>query len=119
MVRAWSCSVVGAHLACRERADGDPLRRGNMAGSQANRPRRGGHVVGLAVMFLALGATARAQGPGLPIPAPPGEFASMVNATEPTMEPLSPQPLVPAPSIGAGGGPVPIAPRVEMGLFDT
>jgi hypothetical protein len=70
-------------------------------------------------MFLALGATARAQGPGLPSPAPPADFASIVDATEPTTEPLLPEPLLPAPSFGGGGGPVPIAPRIEMGLFDT
>jgi hypothetical protein len=69
-------------------------------------------------MFLALGATARAQGPGLPSPAPPRDFASIVDETEPTMEPLLPESLLPAPSFG-GGGPVPIAPRIEMGLFDT
>jgi hypothetical protein len=90
-----------------------------MAGSQAIRTRRGGHVVGLAVMFLALGATARAQGPGVPSPAPPGDFASIVDATEPTTGLLFPEPLLPAPSFGGGGGPVPIVPRIEMGLFDT
>jgi hypothetical protein len=90
-----------------------------MPGGRATRPRCGGHVVGLAVVFLALGATARAPGPGPPSLAPPGDLASIVDATEPTVEPLSPQPLFPAPPLGAGGGPVPIAPRVETGLFDT
>ena len=34
-----------------------------MAGGQANRTRRAGPAIGLAVLFLALGATARAQVP--------------------------------------------------------
>ena len=90
-----------------------------MAGSHANRPRRDGHVVGLAVTLLALVATARAQGPGLPSTAPPRDLASIVDETEPNTEPLFPQPLSMAPSFGAGGRPVPIAPGIEMGLLDT
>jgi hypothetical protein len=35
------------------------------------------------------------------------------------MELLFPRLLSTIPSIRAGGGPVPIAPRIEIGLFDT
>jgi hypothetical protein len=70
-------------------------------------------------MCLALGATARAQGPGPPSPAPPRDFASIVDEAEPTVEPPFPQQRPMAPSFGAGGGPAPVGPRIEMGLFDT
>lgn len=78
-----------------------------MAGSLANHPRRGGYVVGLAMMLLAQDATALAQGPGLLSPTPVSDSASIVDPTEPT------------PAIVASEGPEPAAPRVEMGLFDT
>src|SRR4051794_18501908 len=51
----------------------DPRGRGEMAGSQAERTRRAGHVAWLAVMSLVLGTMARAQAPGLPGRAPPGD----------------------------------------------
>jgi hypothetical protein len=50
-------------------------------------------------MCLALGATARAQEPGVPGPTPAGDFASVVDGTDSPMEPP--------------------APRIEMGLLDT
>src|SRR3954471_20164214 len=73
MVRDRSCNGVRAHLAGGERAVRVPRCRGHMAGSQANRTGRAGHVVGLAAMVLALGATARSQVPGQPGPATPGD----------------------------------------------
>jgi hypothetical protein len=88
-----------------------------MAGSQAICTRAGGLVITIAVMFVALGTTSRAQGPGLPIPAPPSDLASMVDATEPATDPVAPQPLVPGPSFGADGGPVATASGTEMGFL--
>ena len=67
-----------------------------MAGSHASRTRRGGSVARLAVLFLALAALARAQGPGPRGPAPPRDLASVVDAVEPTVDPLLPRPLFPA-----------------------
>ena len=109
--------MVCAYFAPARERDGDPVRRRDWAGSPANRPRC--DVVGLAVTLLALVATARAQGPGLPSPAPARDLASILDETEPNTEPLFPQPLSMAPSFGAGGRPVPIAPGIETGLLDT
>jgi hypothetical protein len=75
--------------------------------------------VRLAVICLALGSPARAQGPAPASPEPPRDFASIVGDLEATMEPPSPQPLPAVPSYFAGEGPEPITPRIEMGLFDT
>jgi hypothetical protein len=70
-------------------------------------------------MILALGSTARAQDAGLPNADPPRDLASVVGEMEPATEPLFPQSLPAAPSLGASSDPVPVAPGVEMGLFDT
>ena len=90
-----------------------------MARGQAYRTRPGRYVVELAVLFLALGATARAQGPARPSPVPPVDLAPSVNATEPTTESLFSEPPVAAPSFAADGEPAPTAPWGETGLFDT
>jgi hypothetical protein len=86
-----------------------------MAGRKAHYTRRGGEIVRLCVLLIALGATARAQESGPPSSAIIGDLESVTNASESTVNPLFPQPAFPGPSAGAGGGSVP----VEMGLFDT
>ena len=133
MVRARGYIVVRVHLACRERAVRDPLRRGDMAGSQANRTRRAGPAVGLAVLFLALGATARAQVPGLSGPAPPGDAraqdpspplppAGMPAASfADIVDPVDPPEAMPGPTTAPRAlvqprpGAAPTAARVETG----
>src|SRR3954447_19670003 len=90
MVRARGDTVVCAHLACPEIGSGF-AERGDMAGGQANRTRRAGPAVGLAVLCLALGATAVAQVPGLMGPAPPGD--ALAQTPNP---PLSPAGMPPA-----------------------
>ena len=90
-----------------------------MGGRQADATRCTGHVVRLAVLFLAMGATVRAQTPELPSPAPPGDFASIAAATDPATEPLSPPPPYPGSAFGPGARAAPMAPRIEMGLFDA
>src|SRR5215213_1519468 len=107
-----------------------------MAGRQANRTRRVGHVVGLAVVVLALGAKARSQGPGQPgpatrgdsqaqVPSPPlptggmpaASFAEIVGSGDPPQS--RPGTTAPQPRFSLGPGEAPTAARVEMGLFDT
>src|SRR3954466_15647150 len=110
---------------------GDPQRRDEMAGSQADRPRRAGHVAGLAVMSLVLGTMARAQVPGPLSPAPPGDaraqnplpplsmagmpaakFAEIVDTVDPLGAPYGPT-TVPRPGCNAGPDAAPT--RVEVG----
>ena len=108
-----------------------------MAGGRANRTRRAGHVAGLAVLSLALGATAAAQVPGLTGPAPPGEapariptpplsaarmpaasFAELVDPVDPPV--VRPGPTT-VPRAWSNPGPVvaPTAARMELGIVDT
>src|SRR4051812_13435047 len=114
---------------------GDPQRRDEMAGSQTDRPRRAGHVAGLAVMSLVLGTMARAQVPGLHSPAPPGDarvqdpspplsmagmpaakFTEIVDTVDPLGAPYGPT-TVPRP--WCNPGPDAASTRVEVGIFDT
>lgn len=78
-----------------------------------------GRVAGLAVLFLALGATARAQVPVLSSLLLADEPTSSVNASELTTESLFPEADVPATSLGASADPAPGAPQAETELFDT
>ena len=108
-----------------------------MAGGQANRTRRAGHAVGLAVLFLALGATARAQVPGLPSPAPPGDaraqdpspplspagmpaasFADIVDPVDPP-EAMPGPTTVPRPWCDPGPARHRPRPGWRLGIFDT
>jgi hypothetical protein len=90
-----------------------------MAGSQAIPTRIGGLAAVIALIFLAVGTPARAQGAGPPVPAPPNNLLSTLEANEPITEPLFLDQPLSRPSISGVGGPVTIAPRIEMGLFDT
>lgn len=90
-----------------------------MGGGRAIRPRCDARVAGFAAMVVALCATARAQRPVLPDPAPPRDVASIVDESEPKMEGPFPPPLPTAPPFGSDGRPVPIAPKIEMGMFET
>ena len=102
-----------------------------MTGSQATRRRRAGHVAALAIVFLAPGTTARAQVPGLPDPAPPGDaraqdtppplptaempaarFAVIVDPVGPP-EAMPGPATVPQPGCNTGPGAAPTATRVE------
>ena len=137
MVRARGYIVVCVHLACRERAVRDPLSGGNMAGGQGNRTRRAGPAVGLAVLCLALGATAGAQVPGPTGPAPPADalaqiptprlspagmpaagFAEIADSMDPPV--VMPGPTT-VPRAWSNPGPVaaPTAARMGLGIFDT
>ena len=94
-----------------------------MAGGQANRTRRTGYVAGLAVMFLALGATARAQIPERASPAPAGDaqrqdpslpagmpaasFADIVDSVDPP-EAMPVPPSFPRPWYNTGPGAAPM-----------
>src|SRR4051812_3536309 len=108
-----------------------------MAGRQANRTRRAGHVVGLAVVVLALGAKARSQVPGQPSPAtlgdaqaqspssplptggmPAASFADIVDSGDPPQSMPGPT-SAPRPWYNLGPGEAPTAARVETGIFDT
>ena len=108
-----------------------------MAGGQANRTRRAGPAVGLAVLSLALGATAGAQVPGLTGPAPPGDAPAQIP-TPPLspagmpaasfaeiVDPVDPPVVMPGPTTvpraWSNPGPVvaPTAARMELGIVDT
>src|SRR4051812_39128796 len=108
-----------------------------MAGRQANRTRRAGHVVGLAVVVLALGAKARSQVPGQPGPATPGDaqaqspssplptggmpaasFAEIVGSGDPPQSRPGTT-TAPQPWYNLGPGETPTAARVELGLLGT
>jgi len=54
-----------------------------MAGSRASRMGRAGYIIGLPVIFLALGATIRAQVPGPTSPAPPGDVLARNPSSSP------------------------------------
>jgi hypothetical protein len=108
-----------------------------VAGGQANRPRRTGPAVGLAVLSLALGATAGAQVLGLTGPAPPGDALAQTPippfspAGMPAarfaeiVDPVGPPGVMPGattvPRAWSNPGPVaaPTAVRMELGIFDT
>ena len=99
-----------------------------MAGGRAYRRRRAGYVAGLAVMFLALGATARAQIPERASPAPAGDaqlqdpappagmpaasFADIVDSVDPP-EAMPGLPSFPRPWHNSGPGTAPVVVRLE------
>jgi hypothetical protein len=105
-----------------------------MGGDQANRMRRTGHLARLAVVFLSLGATTRAQVPGplspiptggtrAPNPVPPArmpdtgftDVADSVDSSQAILE----QKSNPQPWYTQGPGLPLTSPRVEMGIFET
>src|SRR5262245_55522760 len=90
-----------------------------MAGGQADRMRPHVHVAGLALLFLALGATARAQSFGLPGTEEPVNFTSGVDDVQPTIEPLFPEPVAPTPLFETNEGLSQDPACDEPGLFDT
>lgn len=90
-----------------------------MAGRDAHRRQPYGHLVGLAVVVLALDATARGQSFGLPSPGAPNDFPSSVNAAEPAVEPLFPEPITSDPPFVTESGPAQDFACHEQGLFDT
>lgn len=108
-----------------------------MAGGQASRTCRAGPAVGVAVLSLALGATAGSQVPGLtspvlagdalariPTPAssPPGmPAASLADIVHPADPPVAtPAPtIVPRAWSDPGRVVVPTAARIELGICDT
>lgn len=90
-----------------------------MAGGQTGRNRCGGLLVIVAVIVVAIGASARAQVPALPSLVPPADFRSIGSGADATVQPPPPNTLFPADAFGGGDARAPNAPRVEMGLFDT
>ena len=66
-----------------------------MAGALADRAQPSGHVVRLAILFITLGSTVRAQEPGLSSPLAPGDFVSSPDSTEPDTESLFSEPVAP------------------------
>src|SRR5262245_43927712 len=93
--------------------------RREMAGGQTVRMRPGGRVVGLALLVLALGATARAQSFELASLEEPADFASSVEATESAADPLFPEPVAPTPLFETNEGLSQDPACDEPGLFDT
>ncbi len=120
-----------------------PLRAGNERwgnrreqapmGGPRNPTRRAGHLGGLAAVFLALGATTRAQVPGRPSPAPPHEarapdpsppawmsvagYAEIIDSVDPPEAMPGPTTLFrPWSDPGPGAAPAAVRPETGAGL---
>src|SRR5262249_10526176 len=92
--------------------------RGPMAESRAIRSGWGLAIVALAVSSHGFGGDSRAQVASPPAGSPASDYSHIVDAVEPPSIVFGPT-LGTGPASNSSLGAVPVAPRVEMGLFET